>query len=72
MQGSGDGSIGEPLGVENGLIEPSLEAHAPEGLYIASTLIRDCQEVTVMVLNATHCEQLTKGSPWHTVSQSHW
>jgi hypothetical protein len=28
-----------PLRVENGLVEPSLEAHAPEGLYIASTLV---------------------------------
>jgi hypothetical protein len=27
------------LGVENGLIEPSLEAHAPKGLYIARILV---------------------------------
>jgi hypothetical protein len=27
-----------PLRVEDGLIEPSLEAHAPEGIYIARTL----------------------------------
>jgi hypothetical protein len=27
-----------PLGVESGLVEPSLETHAPEGLYIARIL----------------------------------
>jgi hypothetical protein len=31
-----------PLGEENGLVEPSVEAHAPEGLYTARTLVRGC------------------------------
>jgi hypothetical protein len=55
-----------------GLTEPSPGAHTPEGLYIASNIVRDCWEVPVMVLNATHFKQLMKGSPWHTVSQLHW
>jgi hypothetical protein len=29
------------LGVENGLVTPSLEAHIPKGLYIARTLVQD-------------------------------
>jgi hypothetical protein len=33
MQGSDDGSIGEPLKVENGLIELSPKVLAPEGLH---------------------------------------
>jgi hypothetical protein len=28
-----------PLGVENGLAEPSPQAHPPEGIYIAKTLV---------------------------------
>jgi hypothetical protein len=53
-----------PFGVENGLVEPSPQAHPPEGIYIARTLVQDCQEVPVRVLNATHREQkLTRGSP---------
>jgi hypothetical protein len=43
-----------PLGVEYGLVEPSLQAHPPEGIYIARTLVQDRQEVPVRVLNATH------------------
>jgi hypothetical protein len=38
-----------PLGVEHGLIEPSPEAHVPERLYIARTLVRDQREVPVRV-----------------------
>jgi hypothetical protein len=30
-----------PLGVANDLLEPSPEAHPPEGLYTARTLTRD-------------------------------
>jgi hypothetical protein len=53
-----------PLGVENGLVEPITQAHLPEGIYIARTLIRDCQKVPVKVLNATHRDQkLIRGSP---------
>jgi hypothetical protein len=52
-----------PLGVENGLVEPSPQAHPPEGIYIARTLVQDHQEVPVRVLNATHRDQkLTRGS----------
>jgi hypothetical protein len=28
-----------PLGIENGLVEPSPEAHVPKGNYIARTLV---------------------------------
>jgi hypothetical protein len=42
-----------PFGVENGLVEPSPEAHPSEGLYIARTLVQERWEVTAMVLNAT-------------------
>jgi hypothetical protein len=53
-----------PLGVENGLVDPNLEAHSPEGLYIAWTLVRDYLEVPVRVLNVTRCNQkLMKGFP---------
>jgi hypothetical protein len=51
------------LGMENGLEELSLEAHFPERLCIARTLVWDSQEVPMGVLNATHHDQkLTKGS----------
>jgi hypothetical protein len=51
------------LGVENGLVEPSSQAREPEGIYIARTLVKDCQKVPVMVLNATYRDQkLTRGS----------
>jgi hypothetical protein len=62
-----------PLGVENGLVEPNLEAHPPEGLSIALTLVRDCLEVPVRVLMlpvATTSSR--KESHWQTMSQSHW
>jgi hypothetical protein len=38
-------SLESPLGVENGLVEPSLEAHPPEGLYVARILVRERPEV---------------------------
>jgi hypothetical protein len=54
----------KPLGVEKGLLEPSPQAHPPEGIYIARTLIQDRQEVLMRVLNSTHRDQkLTRGSP---------
>jgi hypothetical protein len=46
-----------PIGVENGLVEPSPQAHPPEGIYIARTLVQDRQEVPFRVLNATHRDQ---------------
>jgi hypothetical protein len=53
-----------PLGVENGLVESSPQAHPPEGIYIARTLMQDRQEVPVSVLNVTHRDQkLTRASP---------
>ncbi|XP_023723638.1 uncharacterized protein LOC111873286 [Cryptotermes secundus] len=53
-----------PLGVENGLVEPSSHVHPPEGIYIARTVVQDCQEVPVRVLNVTHWDQkLMRGSP---------
>jgi hypothetical protein len=52
-----------PLGVENGPVEPSPKAYPPEGIYIARTLVQDRQEVPVRVLNATHRDQkLIRGS----------
>jgi hypothetical protein len=45
-----------PLGVENGLVELSPEVHAPIGLYIATTLVRDHREVPARVLNAALCD----------------
>jgi hypothetical protein len=53
-----------PLGVENGLVEPSPQANPPEGIYIARTLFKDRQEVPFRVLNAIHRDhKLTRGSP---------
>jgi hypothetical protein len=49
-------------GVENGLIERSPQASQPEGIYIARTLVTDCERVQVRVLNATYRDQkLTRG-----------
>jgi hypothetical protein len=47
--------IGEPPRVENGLVEMRVEAHRPEGLYIARILVQDSRDVPVRFLNATHC-----------------
>jgi hypothetical protein len=59
-----DGQIGELLGVENGLVEQSPQAHPPEGIYIARTFVQDRRQVPVRALNTTHLEQnLTRGSP---------
>jgi hypothetical protein len=50
------------LGVENGLVETNQEAYPPERHYIGRALARVRREVSVRVLNATHCGQkLTKG-----------
>jgi hypothetical protein len=63
IRGHANGSIGEPLGVENGLVEPSLEVHAAEGLYITRTMVSDRREVTVKDLYAIrHDQKLTKDS----------
>jgi hypothetical protein len=61
-----------PFRVENGLVEPSPEAHLAKALYIGRTLVQDRREVPVRVLNTARRDQLMKGSPWHTVSQSCW
>jgi hypothetical protein len=56
-------SLESPLGVENGLVEPSPQAHPPEEINIARTLVQDRQDVPVRVLNATHSDQeLTRAS----------
>jgi hypothetical protein len=47
-----------PLGIENGQVEESPQAHLPEGIYIARTLVRDRRDVPVRDLNATHQEGL--------------
>jgi hypothetical protein len=41
-----------PLRIENGLVEPSLEVHAPEELYTAIIPAQNSHEVSVRVLNA--------------------
>ncbi|XP_023716570.1 uncharacterized protein LOC111869344 [Cryptotermes secundus] len=52
------------LGVENGLVEPSPQAQPTEGIYVVRTLVQDCQEVPVRVMNVTHKDQnLRRGSP---------
>jgi hypothetical protein len=62
-----------PHRVKNDLVEPSLEVHPTEGLYVVRTDAQDRQEICVKVLNATHSDQkLTKGFPWHTVNQLCW
>jgi hypothetical protein len=51
--------LGNPIEVENGLVELSPEAHTPEGLYSQHSW-----EVPVRVLNVTDTDQeLTKGFP---------
>jgi hypothetical protein len=53
MRGNSDVYIGEPLGVENGLLELRPQAHPPERI------------LRMGVFNDTHCDQkLTKGSPF--------
>jgi hypothetical protein len=53
-----------PLGVESDQVEQSPKVHPPKGIYIATTLVQDRQEVPVRVLNATHRDQvLTRGFP---------
>lgn len=67
-----------PFGVENGLVEPSPQAHPLEGIYIARTLVQERREVPVKILNATHrdrkftrasllehCEPVTLVNPPH-------
>jgi hypothetical protein len=56
-----------PLGVENGLLETSPQAHPPEGIYIARTLVQDRQELPMRILNATHRDQNSREDTlWHT------
>jgi hypothetical protein len=62
MRKSGEGSTGEPLGVQNCLVEPYPEAHSPQRIYIAKNLFRDRLEVPGRVLNATRLDQVMKGS----------
>jgi hypothetical protein len=53
-----------PLGAENGLVEPNPQAHPPEGMYIARTLVQVRQEEPVRILYTTHRDQkLTRRSP---------
>jgi hypothetical protein len=61
-----------PLGMENGLVEPFLETHTPEGLYKDTTLVQDRREVPVRVLKATcHDQKLTIVSSPDTLKASH-
>lgn len=54
-------SLESLLRVGNDLVEPSPQAHSPEGFYIARALIRRRREIPVRVLNAAHRDQLIKG-----------
>jgi hypothetical protein len=64
MQKSADSTARESPGSTSGPVEPSLETHAPKGLYIARTLIRGQWEVPVRVLNVTLQDLvLTRGCP---------
>jgi hypothetical protein len=52
------------FGVESGTVEPSPRVHLSKRIYIAQTLVQECQEVPIMVLNATHHDQkLARGPP---------
>jgi hypothetical protein len=52
-----------PLGVENGVVESSPQAHPPEGIYEARTLVRDSREYQ-RVMNVNRRDQkFRKGSP---------
>jgi hypothetical protein len=61
MRESADGSIAEPHAAEKDLVEPTQEAHPPEGLRIPGTLIQDQSR-----------PEAHKKSPWHSVNQSRW
>jgi hypothetical protein len=45
------------------VVEPSPEAHTPEGLYILGTLVHGRQEVSLGFLNATCRERKLKKRP---------
>jgi hypothetical protein len=76
LEGSFPDTLGRcPLKIwlENGLVEPSPEAHLLKGMYIDRTLVWDRWEVSVRVLTATHRDQkLRKDTLWHTMNQSRW
>jgi hypothetical protein len=58
-----DSPTGKPLGVGDGLREPRLETHNPEGTYIAMILVQDRREVPVRAMHTTCRDQtLTEGS----------
>jgi hypothetical protein len=46
-----------PLGVKNGLVEPNLQAHPPEGFYINRPLVQVRQEVPDRTMNTTIRDQ---------------
>jgi hypothetical protein len=51
-----------PLERESALVEPVSQAHPPEGIYIAKTLIKDRQKVPVRPFNITYRDhKLTRG-----------
>jgi hypothetical protein len=50
--------------MENGLVEPSPQANPPKGIYIARTLVQDCHQEPVRVMNAADRDQkLTVSKP---------
>jgi hypothetical protein len=52
----------QPPWVKDGLIEPTPNAHIPEGIYIARIQARGCREVPVKVTYAANHDQiLAKG-----------
>jgi hypothetical protein len=63
-EGTVMGRLERLVGVESGIVEPRPQAHLPKGIYIAQTLVQECQEVPITVLNATHHDQkLARGPP---------
>jgi hypothetical protein len=64
------GLIGEPHRLENGLLEPNLEAYAPEGLCIAKTLIWNNQDIPMRVQILPIVTRSSRKVPTcHTVNQ---
>jgi hypothetical protein len=53
-EGMAMAQLENPLGVENGLIEPNLEAYLLKGFYTAKTMVWVHWGVPMRVLNAAH------------------
>jgi hypothetical protein len=80
VHGNSNCQIGEILGVENGLVEPSPQAYPPEGTYLARTLVRHRREVSVRVMIDTRRDQKLQVSQsrcrlhpiWNSLRPENW